>query len=467
MRLSLKWKFTLFLAGLLLFTIAVLSSLIMNGVARYQRNQMESSLEQLVNTAQIRVTQQYISGTRIPPQTFMNVEGQKLANELGSNSGTRVLLYGMNGQVFGDSLPMATKADVADALSFALQNKIAYLTEGDTLHYLAPLQGTDGQLGVIQFDSSLFAQNSFYQQLLHLFLYSGLGVLVISFLFGQFYMNRQAAAISRLKTETDHIRMGQYLPSPGLARKDELGELSSGIFDMSQAIKANLDAQKQFFDNISHEFKTPLTAIKANADLMQMYDDDPVMIRESSSAIAHESTRLYELVETALHLSALEKYSFDNHPEPVQIDELLEDLCLRLKGKTDKSGITLHKRLAPFIIWADRNSLTHIFLNLLDNAIKYNIQNGEITVQSRQIEQEIEIVIQDTGIGIPPEERKRIFEPFYTIHADRARQTGGTGLGLALVRQFVEKQNGTIRVEEGPDGHGSTFVVRFRAYTFE
>lgn len=79
MRLGLKWKFTLFLAGLLLFTITVLSSLIMNGVDRYQRTQMESSQEQLVSTAQIRVTQQYISGTRIPPQTFLNVEGQKLA----------------------------------------------------------------------------------------------------------------------------------------------------------------------------------------------------------------------------------------------------------------------------------------------------------------------------------------------------------------------------------------------------
>lgn len=240
-------------------------------------------------------------------------------------------------------------------------------------------------------------------------------------------MNRQAAAISRLKTETDRIRMGQYLQAPGLARKDELGELSSGIFDMSQAIKANLDAQKQFFDNISHEFKTPLTAIKANADLMHMYDDAPVMIRQSSSAIAHESTRLYELVETALHLSALEKYSFDNHPDPIQVDELLEDLCLRLKGKIGKTGITLHQNLAPATIWADRNSLTHIFLNLLDNAINYNIQNGEITVWSHQIEQAVEIGIQDTGIGIPPEERKRIFEPFYTIHADRARHTGGTG----------------------------------------
>ncbi|MGG4495439.1 sensor histidine kinase [Brevibacillus reuszeri] len=465
MRVSLKWKFTLFLAGLLLFTVAVLSTLILQGVARYQREQMEDSLAQMVKTAQTRITGQYVTGTRIPPQTFMSVEGQKLAIELGATSGTRVLLYSMDGVVAGDSLPMAEKADVADALAFALQNKIAYLTEGDTLHYLAPLQGPDGQIAVIQFDSSLLAQNSFFQQLLRLFVYTGIGVLLISFLFGFFYMNRQAIAISRLKQETDRIRMGQYLTSPGLLRKDELGDLSAGIFEMNQAIKANIQTQKQFFDNISHEFKTPLTAIKANADLLHMYGDDPSLVRESSAAIASESSRLHELVETALQLSALEKYSLENRPEVIWIDQLLEELSVRLKGKAEKAGITLRKNLVPATIWADKDSLIHIFLNLMDNAIKYNKPHGEVIISNRIVAAHLEILIQDTGIGIPADERARIFEPFYTVNPDRARQTGGTGLGLALVQQFVEKQQGTIRVEDGPNGQGSTFIVTFRVYT--
>lgn len=464
MRISLKWKFAWFLAVLLLFTIAILSSSILNGVADYQREQMESALNQQVQTAQTQITQQYVTGTRVSPRSFMHVEGQKLAVHAGATSGMRVLMYDADGALVGDSLPMADRAEVQDALQAALQNKIAYLIEGDTLQYLAPIHCPDGQLGVIHFQSSLAAQHAFFQELLNLFLYVGLFVLVTSFLFGLFYMNRQASAITRLKTETDQIRTGHYREAPVLHRQDELGDLSHGIFEMSQAIESSIRSQKQFINNISHEFKTPLTSIMANADLLLMYGDDPAMIRESGDAIQKESSRLYELVEKALQLAALEKYEFEHQPEKVEVHTLLEDLCSRLNGKANQLGITILAQLEPASIWADRTSMVHILLNLLDNAIKYNQEQGTVTVSSRHIGNQVEIIIQDTGIGIPDEAKKRIFEPFYTVTTDRARKSGGTGLGLALVHQLVEKQNGQIRVENGKDGQGTSFILLFAAY---
>lgn len=467
MRLGLKWKFTWFLAGLLLFTVAVLSSLVLQGVRSYQREQMEGTMDGLARTAQVKITQQYVTGTRIPPQSFMKIEGQKLAIELSATNDHRVLLYDMGGTAVGDSLPMAAKPDVQDALSYALQNKIAYIIVEDTLQYLSPLTGPDGQIGVIHFESSLKDQHSFDRELLLLFLYAGLAVLGFGLLFGLLYMNRQAAAISQLKHAADQIRVGRYLEAPPLTRPDELGDLSLGIYDMSHAIQANIHTQKQFFDNVSHEFKTPLTAIKANADLLQMYGDDPAMTHQAGKAIASEASRLHELVEKALQLSAMGTYAFEHHPEQVQLHELLTELCLRLIGKAEKSGVTIHRELTPAMIWADHNSLSHIFLNLIDNAIKYNTQGGSVTVRTRASHQQVEVLIQDTGVGIPEQERKRIFDPFYTIHPDRARQTGGTGLGLSLVKQFVERENGTIRVEDGPNGHGTTFIVTFKTFRLQ
>ncbi|WP_282939153.1 HAMP domain-containing sensor histidine kinase [Paenibacillus sp. RC67] len=482
--MSLKWKFIGFVAGLLVFTIAILSMLVLKGVSDDQRRQTESSLEQQTGTANLHIRQQFVTGARLEPKSFMQLQGQKLAVELGSISGMRVILYDSDGMAVGDSLPMAAKTDVSDALQPALQNKIAYITEGDTLQYLAPLQGPDGQIGVIQYEASLLAQRAFYRNILSLFVFGGLIVLVISFVLGGYYMSRQANAVGQLKKAADRIREGERLAEPVLKRKDELGDLSLGIFEMSEAIQSNLQAlegeqakmrqalrklqeleqqQKHFINNISHEFKTPLTSIKAYTDLLDMYEDDPTLLRDAREAISRESGRLYDLVEKVLKLAALEKYEFEHQPGPVELAALLDDISDRMKGKADKFGVSIFKQLEPVIIWADRESVIHIAINLLDNAIKYNVENGSVTVKCHVVGERAEVVFEDTGVGIPVEGRDQLFEPFYTLNKDRARQSGGSGLGLALVKQLVEKQAGTIRIE-GSEGQGTMVTVTFPIY---
>ncbi|MBP1990018.1 sensor histidine kinase [Paenibacillus eucommiae] len=481
MRVSVRWKFTWFIAVLLLFTIGILSIYVLKGISDYQRTQTERALEKQVEMANIIVRQQYVTGTRFEPKTFMGLQGQKLAVEIGASSGMRVSLYDPEGVEVGDSLPMAEKADIHEALQYALQNKIAYFAVGDTLEYMAPLQSPDGLLGVIHFQAFLHEQHAFYRNILNLFLVAGFIVLGISFLFGLLYMTRQAKDISRLKDAADQIRRGDYMERPSLQRRDELGDLSLGIYDMSLAIQSNIVAlneekdklqvalqklqqleqqQKQFIHNVSHELKTPLTSIQAYVDLLHMYDDDPSLIKEAREAIAQESSRLYELVEKVLQLAALEKYEFDYHPERVDLKPLLANICLRLKGKADKFGISILPELQSVHIWADRDSLIHIFVNLLDNAIKYNLDQGSVTVRTDVGQDFVEVAFIDTGVGIPPERRELIFEPFYTVNKDRSRQSGGTGLGLALVRQLVDRQGGQVRVEEAA-GQGTRMIVTF------
>lgn len=124
--------------------------------------------------------------------------------------------------------------------------------------------------------------------------------------------------------------------------------------------------------------------------------------------------------------------------------------------------------LEPAVIRSDRESLMHIFINMLDNAIKYNVPDGVIRVKSELQMQERQAVIRiyNSGTPIPAEAREKIFEPFYTVNKDRARKTGGTGLGLSLVKQFVEKQGGTITLlpsnpGDSEDGEGVTFQLVF------
>ncbi|UHA74846.1 sensor histidine kinase [Paenibacillus sp. 481] len=456
---SLNWKFTLFIVGLLLFTIGLLSFFVLKGVHEYQTKQREVVMQRQTDFAHLPIRELFVTESRLDSQAFMQLQGQKLAVEIGATSGLHVMLYNLKGELVGDSLPMAGKKSAIDeALQRALQNQIAYYLKGDMLNYFAPVQGMDAQIGVIHFQASSREHLDFFQNLFYLFLGVGAFVLTLSLVLGLLYMNRHAKAIIKLKMATDQIRQGKFLTSPILRRQDELGALSDGIFEMSAAIQTNIKTQRNFINNISHEFKTPLTSIKAYTDLLDMYEDDPNLIREGRAAIAKESERLYDLVDKVLKLAALDKYEFEQHPEQVELHSLLEDVCSRMKGKAGKFGITITTQLESAVVWADRESMLHMFINLLDNAIKYNTEHGTVTVTNRIVQQQVEIEFRDTGIGIPLEQQAHIFEPFYTVNKDRARQYGGSGLGLSLVQHLVEQQHGHIRVE-GVEGQGTSFIV--------
>jgi signal transduction histidine kinase len=486
MRISIKLKFSLFLAVLLILAVSVLSYFVLRGVERNERKQTEHVLAQYVKTVNLRVKQTYYTGVRLEPQMFMQQRGRTLASELAGFTGLEVTLYDAEGQQVGTSVQGEAAQpgqDVSGALGYALSNQIAYQSTGDTLLYLAPLQGPEEQMGVVQLQYSLKGSQSFQQTLLNLFLTTGAAVLVLSFITGYLYFNRAAAAIRRLKKSAESIRRADYITAPPLTRKDELGELAEGIYFMSREIESSIAAkdeeqrklqlavtklqaleqqQKQYIGNISHEFKTPLTSIKAYVDLLNMYDDDPKLLLDAKANIAKETQRLYEMVEKVLQLTALEKYDFESQAERLEVAEVLQDICGRMNGKAGRYGLQITLDAEPAHIWIDRESFMHIFINLLDNAIKYNVPQGKIHISGINKEGRVWITVEDSGIGIPEDARDKIFEPFYTVNRDRSRQSGGTGLGLSLVRNLVEKQNGTITLLE-TEGEGSAFQLSFPA----
>ncbi|MCY9020806.1 HAMP domain-containing histidine kinase, partial [Priestia megaterium] len=274
---------------------------------------------------------------------------------------------------------------------------------------------------------------------------------------------------------------GHYLTDVPFKRRDELGELRQGLFFMSTSIEKNIDQmnkekrklefaisklqsleqqQKQFIGNISHEFKTPLTSIKAYVDLLDMYRDDPQLMEDGVQNIRKETNRLHEMVDKILKLSALEKYDFEQRPEQVELKRLLEDICDRMKGKAAKFDLTLHTNIKEAVVWADRESLIHIFINLIDNAIKYNEPGGKVEVTSYTLENSIIVDVANTGIGIPPEAEEKLFQPFFTVNKDRSRLSGGTGLGLALAKDLTEKQKGVIKLHHS-DSKWTIFKVSF------
>ncbi len=470
----------MFLAALLLLTVALLSILVLDGIKKDQRTQYETFLAQQARTANLYFIQLSLGEPFVMPEEYLLNGGNELAEELDRVIGQLVVLYDKNGKKTGESVEKSESGDMETALFFALQNKTAYQTEEDSLYYFAPLVAGGEQIGVIRLYYSLSKNLDFIQNIRALFFYIGAGVFVCSFLLGYLYFNSFANGILKLKSMTDRIRSGRY-DIETLPRKDELGTLGEGIYDMSRQIVKTIgdmeaeqqkltlavdklsrleQQQKQFIGNITHEFKTPLTSMNAYLDLLEMYPDDTELRGRAQVNIRQEAHRLYEMVDKVLQLSALEKYDFEYSMEEIDIKQIILRVCGNLKGKLDKFEIQLETDLTQAFIEADRENLVIILVNILDNSIKYNRPQGQIRIKNYIDSANVLIEISDTGIGIPAEAASKIFEPFYTVDKNRSRQKGGAGLGLALVKKLVESQGGTIDLAEtGPEG--STFRLTF------
>lgn len=469
MKISIKVKFSIFLAIILLFTVSILSVLVLRGI---KTNQMKEYEIYLAN--QVKIANNYIN-------QMDNENPQKLKSQLDLVQKLDSTIYDMNGnQLTQDNAIINNKFNKKDIVNTALKDQIAYKVIDEYIQYAAPIYKDNKQIGVIGIDYNIKKGIDFYNDIKLLFIKIGTITFIFSFIVVYFYFDRFSKSIIKLKKDTMHIKSGDYDKVTVIKRNDELGELSDGIFYMSTQIEVNINKikhekeklqlvleklkeiekqQKNFIGNITHEFKTPLTVIKTYMDLIDIYPDDEKLINDAKVNITKETQRLCEMVEKILHLSSMQKYNFEINCEEVDVKNILDEICIRMQGKVKKFNLELITNLQSGIILGDKENLIHIFINLIDNAIKYNKYDGKIFVNSYTKGNKVAIEIADTGIGIPIDEMDKIFEPFYTISKDRSREHGSTGIGLSLVKELVEKQNGSIMLLK--DKKETTFLIKF------
>jgi two-component system phosphate regulon sensor histidine kinase PhoR len=213
---------------------------------------------------------------------------------------------------------------------------------------------------------------------------------------------------------------------------------------------------------VSHEFKTPLTSIRGYAEtLLAGASEDPKIAGDFLRIIERNAVHLEALVTDLLTLARLES-ELPILKEQVDIRAMIEE---QLAGRTavlQSRRISVTLDCPSIQLLADRSRLSTALSNLIDNAIHYNKTGGEIRISGRKNDGTFELVIADTGEGIPSEDLPRIFERFYRVDKARSRESGGTGLGLSIVKHAIESQSGTIAVASRL-GAGSTFTVRLQA----
>lgn len=239
------------------------------------------------------------------------------------------------------------------------------------------------------------------------------------------------------------------------------GERSVGVvcFVLDRTEARRVDAvRRDFVSNISHELKTPVSALGLLAETLNDVLDEPALARRLGERLTREATRLVRIIDDLLALSRLEA---EEAPERdrVSVDLIVAEAAERIRAFDLTSEIKMDVFVEPnLVLVGDRRQLTSAVYNLLENAVKYSAPTMAVLVRVRRIGAEVEIIVEDSGIGIAPAEIDRIFERFYRVDRARSRATGGTGLGLAIARHAITNHGGRIDVTSVL-GEGSSFKV--------
>ena len=274
----------------------------------------------------------------------------------------------------------------------------------------------------------------------------------------------------RLKKITNSMRIiqeGDYTHKVTIGGHDELTFLGDEVNDLTERLEISENKRRQFVSDASHELKTPLASIKLLADSILQNDMDIDTIREFVSDIGDEAERLNRMSQKMLDLTRGEVPAEEDPGEIIYMAPTVERVVKMLRSQAEENNIQIVTDLTndiPVLIRED--DLYQITFNLAENGIKYNTPGGTLTISLSRGEDCGILKVTDTGTGIPEDALAHIFERFYRADKARSRKSGGSGLGLSIVRNMVQRNQGEIRVES-TFGMGSTFTVEFPAFETE
>ena len=284
--------------------------------------------------------------------------------------------------------------------------------------------------------------------------------------FSLLFSKRYTARVRKIMVSMRIIREGDYSHRVDMGGNDELTVLGEEFNDLIDRLRTSESKRRQFVSDASHELKTPLASIKLLSDSILQNEMDIETAKEFVEDIGNEAERLNRMSQKLLTLSGIEAQP-ESEYEITYIAPTVERVARMVSAIAAKNNIQINLELekdSSILILED--DLYQIIFNLAENGIKYNIPGGKLTISLDRQEDTAILKVADTGVGIPEESLENIFERFYRVDKARSRQTGGSGLGLSIVRDIVQRNNGQIFVESTL-GQGTVFTVHFPIFETE
>lgn len=278
---------------------------------------------------------------------------------------------------------------------------------------------------------------------------------------GSFITNHMMKPLARIAKGMEAVTEGYDSNNLHVDTYAETQDISEAFNKMLGRMKILDDSRQEFVSNVSHELKTPLTSMKVLADSLLMQEDVPAeLYKEFMEDITEEIERENKIINDLLSLVKMDKKSSDLNIKAENINELVERILKRLRPIAAQQNVeVLFESFRPITAEVDEVKFTLAITNLVENAIKYNREEGSVQVSLNADHKYFYVKVADTGIGIPQEDLDHIFERFYRVDKSHSREIGGTGLGLAIARNAVIMHRGAVKVHSEEDV-GTTFTVR-------
>ena len=381
---------------------------------------------------------------------------------------TRLIITDANGVCIFDSIEESTGTpilfpEINDALE---SNDVFSWSYGDGAmdsRAASPIFSKGVMIGCVYMLDHDTAQGALIQSLqkniLSITLILEVLVVLFSIAFAAVFSHR----LDRILASMRIIREGDYSHKVEMGGRDELTYLGAEFNDLTDRLQASENRRRQFVSDASHELKTPLASIKLLSDSILQNDMDTETVREFVSDIGNEADRLNRMSQKLLSLTKVESLP-DNEYEIMHMSPTVERVVRMLSGIAKINNITIETDFTgdcPILILED--DLYQITFNLVENGIKYNVPGGTLHISLQRQQENAILMVRDSGMGIPADSLEHIFKRFYRVDKARSRKTGGSGLGLSIVKTIVERNNGTIQVESTL-GKGSVFTVTFPAF---
>lgn len=275
------------------------------------------------------------------------------------------------------------------------------------------------------------------------------------------YARRATRPFARLSNLIDHATDGFLNETVSAKSYTEMESISDSVNHLLTRLQKLEDSRQEFVSNVSHELKTPITSIKVLSESLMVQEDVPVeLYREFMADITEEIERENKIINDLLSLVKLDKTSGELNISQININDLLEQILKRLRPIAQKRNIELvFESFRQVTAEVDEVKISLAVTNLIENAIKYNYDDGWVRVSLNADHKYFYVTVADSGVGIPEDVQDNIFERFYRVDKARSRETGGTGLGLSITRNAILMHRGSIKVYS-KEKEGSTFTVR-------
>ena len=287
-------------------------------------------------------------------------------------------------------------------------------------------------------------------------------IILLSSVCTYFLTKKALTPLQKLTSEVSQIQaqnLSTQLPVPN--SKDEIAQLTSSFNEMLTRLDNAFSTQKQFSANAAHELRTPLAVLQTNLEVFEKKQEPEIVeYRQLFTMIKEQTARLSQLVGTLLDMTNLKSVP---RTDQVALEELIDEVFCDLDPVAEKAGISIHfddssSQDLHTDVTGSYVLLYRAVYNLVENAIKYNRPHGSVSVSVKQENGQAMVLVTDTGIGISPENQKKIFDPFFRVDKSRSRAMGGAGLGLALVDSIAKEHRGTVKVLESSET-GSTIAL--------